>query len=179
MCTLPRIDWPTNFHRLGTYFIGMESPLLFIGFGSLLIGAARFMRTYAFTAPLWSTTRTWGMLYLFVALWIMSIWGYDDYFDRLAARKSHFGRMIHMAVWSFIFFAAASGSIWHGLRYDDSTTKGFGLTFLGINLYTKFFECCWGWSKPVFFAILAGTFAVIGKYAEDVWNLRLQQLGYA
>ena len=78
-----------------------------------------------------------------------------------------------MLIWSLVFFVAAGVSIWHGLRFDDSTTKGFGLTFLGINLYTKFFECFWGWSKPVFFAVLAGTFAVMGRYAEDVWNMRM------
>lgn len=75
-----------------------------------------------------------------------------------------------------VFFIAAGGSIWHGLRYDDSTTKGFGLAFLGINLYTKLFEFGWGWSKPLFFAILAGTFALVGRYAEDVWNMRLAAL---
>ena len=63
-------------------------------------------------------------------------------------------------------------SIWHGLRFDDSTTKGFGLTFLGINLYTKFFEYFWGWYKPFFFSVLAGTLAVLGKYAENVWNMQ-------
>lgn len=78
-----------------------------------------------------------------------------------------------MFLWSFIFFLAAGTSIWHGLRFDDSTTKGFGLAFLGINLYTKFFECFWGWSKPLFFAVLAGTFAVVGRYAENMWNMRL------
>jgi hypothetical protein len=72
-----------------------------------------------------------------------------------------------------IFLIAAGVSIWHGLRYDDSTTKGFGLTFLGLNLYTKFFEWGWGWSKPLFFAVLSGSLAVVGRYAENVWNMKV------
>lgn len=139
----------------------MDLPLLFIGFGSSIIGAARLMRSYAITAPLWSTTRTWGMLYLFVSLWIMSIWGYDDYFESSNSRWA-ISRTTRMFLWSAIFFVAAGASVWHGLRLDDSTTKGFGLTFLGINLYTKFFEYFWGWYKPLFFGVLAATFAVLG-----------------
>jgi hypothetical protein len=77
-----------------------------------------------------------------------------------------------MFLWSVIFFIAAGVSLWHGLRFDDSTTKGFGLTFIGINLYTKFFEYFWGWYKPLSFAVLAGTFAIVGRHAEDVWNMR-------
>lgn len=150
----------------------MELPLLFTGFGSSLIGAAPLMRSYAITAPLWSTTQIWGLLYFFVSLWIMSIWGYDGYIDE-SPRSRSLSRRTRMFLWSLVFFVAAGGSTWHGLRYDDSTTKGFGLTFLGINLYTKYFEWGWGLSKPLFFAVLAGTFAVVGRYAEDVWNMRV------
>jgi hypothetical protein len=150
----------------------MEIPLLFTGFGSSLIGAAYLMRSYAITTPLWSTTRIWGMLYFFISLWIMSIFGSDGYFDE-STRERYLPRWARRFLWSLVFFLAAGGGIWHGLRYDDSTTKGFGLTFLSINLYTKFFEWGWGYSKPIFFAILAGSFAVVGRYAENVWNLHV------
>lgn len=153
----------------------MESPIKFILCGSSLIGSARLMRLYAVTEPLWSTTRIWGLLYFFVSLWIMSIWGYDDYFEG-DARKRALSPKARMFIWSLAFFAASAGSIWHGLRYDDSTTKGFGIAFLGINLYTKFCECFWGWSKPVFFGILAGSFAVMGRYAENIWNVSLETM---
>lgn len=150
----------------------MDIPILFTCFGSSLIGGAYLMRSYAITAPLSSTTRIWGMLYFFISLWIMSIFGSDGYFDE-PTRDSFLSRQARKILWSFIFFLAAGGGIWHGLRYDDSTTKGFGLTFLSINLYTKFFEWGWGYSKPIFFAVLAGSFAVVGRYAENVWNMRV------
>jgi hypothetical protein len=110
-----------------------------------------------------------------VSLWILSVWGYDDFFEDSSGRVLS-SRKLRMFLWSVVFSVAAGVSIWHGLRYDDSISKGFGLTFLGINLYTKYFEFFWGWSKPVFFAILAGSFAVVGKYAENVWNMQLEAL---
>jgi hypothetical protein len=162
--------------RSGTYWLYMSLPALFTIFGSFLIGTARVMRSYTVTAPLWSTTRIWGLLYFFLSLWNMSIFGADGYFVTFGHRGTRFSQKFRVFLWSVVFFVAAGGSIWHGLRYDDSTTKGFGLTFLGINLYTKLFEFGWGWSKPLFFSILAGTFAVIGRYAEDVWNLQVTAL---
>jgi len=153
----------------------MESPFLFIAFGSFLLGAAKLMQSHPITEPLWLTTRIWGLLYAFISLWILSIWGYDDYFES-TTRSTFFTRKIRMFLWSVIFFIATGVCVWHGLRFDDSTTKGFGLTFLGINLYTKYFECFWGYSKAVFFAVLAGSFAVVGKYAENVWNLQVDAL---
>lgn len=157
------------------YWLQMEVPLLFTCFGSSIIGTAVLMRSYAITAPLWSTTRIWGLLYFFISLWIMSIWGDDGYFHKFSRRR-YTSWKVRKFVWSIVFLVAAGGSIGHGLRYDDSTTKGFGITFLGINLYTKFFELGWGLPKPLFFAALAGTFAVAGRYAEDVWNMRLRAL---
>lgn len=159
----------------GFYWIDVESPFIFILLGSSLIGVARLMRLYPITEPLWATTRIWGLLYFFVPLWILSIYGSDDYFETSSNRLAISARA-RMFLWSLVFFSAAAGSVWHGLRYDDSTTKGFGLTFVGINLYTKFFECFWGWSKPVFFGILAGSFAVMGRYAENVWNVSLESM---
>lgn len=157
------------------YWLYVESPLLFVGMGSFLVGVAHLMQSHEFTAPLSSTTRIWGLLYFFIALWILSIGGYDDYMNK-SSRRFKLSERTRIALWSLLFAAAAAGSVVHGLRLDDSTTKGFGLTFLGINLYTKFFQICWKWPKSLFFAILAGSFALIGKYAENVWNMHLATL---
>jgi hypothetical protein len=155
----------------GTYAIAIQSPTIFIGLGSLLVGVARLMRSYALTRPLWSTTRTWGLLYVFISLWILSIWGHDRYMAEMMRTARLEGRL----TWSVLFFLAAGASTWHGLRWDDGVTKGFGLTFLGINLYTKYFETFWGRSKALVFAGLAGSLALVGWFAEDVWNIRARR----
>lgn len=155
---------------MGTYTLYIQSPSLFIALGSTLIIVANFMRDHSMTIPLWSTTRIWGLIYVFLALWILSLHGYDEYFK---LETNFLTPRIRMALWSVVFFGTACVAILHGLRYDDSTTKGFGLTFLGINLFTKFFEYAWGYSKSIVFAILAVVFALAGRYAEDIWNLQL------
>ncbi|KAH8588933.1 hypothetical protein B0O99DRAFT_600316 [Bisporella sp. PMI_857] len=162
----------------GAYYLGMSYPFRFVFFGLSIIGLAYLMAGFELTSPLWSTTRIWGLLYFFIALWILSIFGNDDLFsdsNHTTYRGRGHGRLF---IWSLMFFGAASVSMWHGLRYADGTTKGFGLTFLGINLYTKFFELFWDqWYKPLFFAVLAGTLAIIGRYAELVWNLQIVSSG--
>ncbi|KAJ8115678.1 hypothetical protein ONZ43_g4614 [Nemania bipapillata] len=157
----------------GTYYLGMSYPLRFVLFGAALITVSGFMRDYILITPLWSTTRTWGMLYSFIALWMLSLFGNDEIRGgKFGAAEGGLGKM---ALWSIVFLCAATTAIWHGLRYGDSTTKGFGLTFLGINLYTKFFEFCWSaWYKSAFFAILAISLAAMGRYAESV-NIALNE----
>jgi hypothetical protein len=53
-------------------------------------------------------------------------------------------------------------------------TRGFGLTFIFINLYTRFFEYFWeGTHKAIFFAILALSFWYLGSRAEKIWHLNV------
>ncbi len=52
-----------------------------------------------------------------------------------------------------LLFAVAAGvCIFISLKTDDGMLRGFGLTFLAINLYTRFFEFFWnGMHKVLFF----------------------------
>ncbi|KAI0424042.1 hypothetical protein F5Y09DRAFT_163108 [Xylaria sp. FL1042] len=150
----------------GTYYLGMNHPLRFVLFGAALIVISGFMRDGSLAGAFWSSTRTWGMLYSFIALWMLSVFGNDKLRGEDYVVSGGSGKL---AFWSIAFLCAAVMAIWHGLRYGDSTTKGFGLTFLGINLYTKFFEFCWSkWYKPVFFGVLAFSLGLVGRYAESV-----------
>ena len=70
------------------------------------------------------------------------------------------------------FGLAAIGAIVYGLKQDDYTSRSFGITFLFINLYTRFFEYFWNeLHKAIFFIILAASFWLIGWKAEKIWNL--------
>jgi hypothetical protein len=152
----------------GAYYLGMAYPLRFVLFGAALTAACLLMPSRPKFAPFFGVTRVMGLLYLFIALWILSIWGnYQGY--ESWHRATHF-ELFH---WSIYFAAAAIVAIVLGLKNDDSVLRGFGLTFLGINLYTRFFEFFWdGLHKAIFFAILALTFWLIGSHAESIWNLR-------
>lgn len=151
----------------GAYYLGMNYPLRFVLFGGLLTACALSLETHPLGQRFFRSTLVMGLLYLFIALWIMSIFGnYGDF--------PSWGRVkqIELFHWSILFAAVAGWAIYYGLRHDNDITKGFGLTFLGLNLYTRFFELFWNnLHKAVFFALLAASFWYIGGKAETIWNL--------
>jgi hypothetical protein len=74
--------------------------------------------------------------------------------------------------WSLLFGAAALTTIFFGLKYDDTISRGFGITFLFINLYTKYFEYFWNsFHKAIFFGLLGISFWYLGSRAEKIWLL--------
>jgi hypothetical protein len=155
----------------GAYFLGMNYPARFIIFGGLivavsfLIGRSKFMHVS-------KSTYIMGLLNLFLALWIMSIWG--NYGDMTTW---HEVSVAERFIWSLLFGLAAIGSIIWGLKNDDGIARGFGITFLFINLYTKYFEYFWKVShKAIFFALLAASFWFIGRYSEKAFNALKEKL---
>ena len=85
-------------------------------------------------------------------------------------------RQIKLLHWSLLFVLAAIGAIYYGLKQDDQVSRGFGITFLFINLYTKYFEYFWDAThKAVFFVILGVSFWFLGWRAEKIWNLEFMQ----
>jgi MFS family permease len=145
----------------GAYFLGMNYPLRFVIFGAALtlLGMAGLL-------PMSPQTKVVGLLYLFIALWIMSIFG--NYGDMNAW---HGVRQYRFLPWALAFGAVAVAAIWYGLKRDDGVLRGFGLTFLFINLYTRFFEYFWdSMHKAIFFAVLALSFWFIGSRAERIWH---------
>lgn len=151
----------------GAYYLGMNFPLRFVLIGALfLLGcslAARLGKGKLFL----KSTRVMGYLYLFIALWIMSIFGnYGDMSSWYDVRQYE---LLH---WSVLFGAAALGAIYYGIRHDDGVSRGFGITFLFLNLYTRFFEYFWDLThKAIFFAVLALSFWALGTRAEKIWNV--------
>jgi hypothetical protein len=108
-----------------------------------------------------------GLLYLFIALWILSIFG--NYGE---IRSWSSARQIELFHWGVLFAFASIAAIAYGLKRDDYTSRAFGITFLFINLYTKFFEYFWDAThKTIFFLILAVSFWLLGTRAERIWNL--------
>jgi hypothetical protein len=151
----------------GAYYLGMNFPLRFVLFGiAITLGSALFSFRQSrqdFLKP----TRVMGLLYLFIALWIMSIFG--NYGDMHSWYKVKQFELVH---WAVLFGAAAVAAIFHGIKCDDGMTRGFGLVFLFINLYTRFFEYFWNsLHKAIFFAVLAASFWYIGTRAERIWNI--------
>ncbi len=154
----------------GAYYLGMNYPLRFVLFGSVLIACGSYVfNQWQARREFLDSTKAVGLLYLFIALWIMSIFG--NYTDSDLWRSA---KQIELFHWSVLFAVAAIAAIYHGVKYDDGMTRGFGLTFIFINLYTRFFEYFWeGTHKAIFFALLALSFWYLGSRAEKIWQLAL------
>ena len=151
----------------GAYFLGMNYPLRFVLFGIVLTAASFAFPAGQIRKDFLRPTRAMGLTYLFIALWILSIFGnYGDMHEWKEVKQ------IELFHWSLLFGIAAIASIFHGIKEDDAMTRGFGITFLFINLYTRFFEYFWNnIHKAIFFAVLAITFWYLGSRAEKIWNL--------
>ena len=151
----------------GAYYLGMNFPLRFVLFGLILTIISLFFKSNKRLSFFYKVTTKMGLLYLFIALWILSIFGnYGDW------SRWYDAKQIELFHWSLLFGLVAVGAIFYGLKKDESIYRGFGITFLFINLYTRYFEYFWNSvHKAIFFLILAVSFWFIGSKAEKIWNL--------
>lgn len=149
------------------YFLGLNYPLRFTLFGLVLTALALLWRNNKKFSQFFGTTYIGGMTYLFVSLWLLSIFG-----NYGSIEEWYSIRQIGLFYWALISAAACILSILAGLKFRDDVAREFGITFLFLNLYTRYFEYFWdSWHKALFFCVLAASFWFIGKRAEKIWNL--------
>jgi hypothetical protein len=151
----------------GYYFLGMNYPLRFVLFGAVLVAASFILKRQKWFYLFGDLTYIVGMLYLFVSLWIISIFGNYANMDTWWPVKQ-----ITIFYWGIIVAVIILGFLFYGLKNNDTVAREFGITFLIILIYTKYFEYFWtNTNKPLFFAILAVSFWLIGRKAEKIWNV--------
>lgn len=157
----------------GAYYLGMNYPLRFTLFGGALVLFALLSGRFVPLFPFYRSTLVMGLLYLFISLWILSIFGnYGDMKSWLEVKQAR------LFLWSLLFALTGLAAIIYGLKTHDAITRGFGVVFLLINLYTRFFEYFWNpLHKAIFFAILGGSFWYLGNYAEKMWHATERLLG--
>ncbi|XXD10785.1 DUF2157 domain-containing protein [Klebsiella sp. R445] len=149
----------------GAYWLGMSYPLRFVLFSGVMLALCWLLRHWLQQRRLLTVSKAMGLTWLFIALWILSIFGYHDP-DRWYSISQ-----AQRLPWALLFGMAAGICIYISLKTEDAMLRGFGLTFLGINLYTRFFEYFWeSMHKVVFFLILAVSLAMLGRYAEKIWH---------
>jgi len=143
-------------------FLGMNYPVRYVVFGALLLlfsfGLLRF-RQIAFAQRI---TYIIGLSVFFTALWAVSVFGNFNSIERW--EHVH---QLQIVIYSF-FLAIASGlSFYLGIRFNDTAARDFGVLFLIINLYTRYFEYFWDtMNKGIFFLVLAVTFGLLGRWLE-------------
>ncbi len=155
-----------------SYFIGMSKPLNFVFFGIILLLMSYIIKFKKIEKLqiFFKTLLNMGLLYLFVALWLLSIFGHTY--------NSYETLEFEILIWSIIFAILSFSSFIIGLKYDNYTLKSYGITFFLIMLYTKYFEYFWtDTNKFIFFVILALSFYLLGAKAERIYLLLEQKLG--
>jgi hypothetical protein len=149
------------------YFAGMNYPLRFVLFGLVVTLLSLLLRNYKKFGIFYETSYICGMVYLFVSLWLLSVFGNFGTIEEWAVVKQ-----ISLFYWAIISAVACGISILVGLKFRDDIAREFGITFLFLNLYTRYFEYFWDtWHKALFFCVLAASFWVIGRRAEKIWNV--------
>ena len=99
-----------------------------------------------------------GLLYFNLSLWFLSLdfYGYE-YQDTQGATL----------LWVILFTVGGIAQIVTGARLKDSRFTGFGIVFLGIDLYTRFYEYFWDdMSRAAFFTV-AGIIAMALAYVFE------------
>ncbi len=143
-------------------FMGMNYPLRYTVFGLLILGISFLqgqVKQISFAANITYLT---GLFIFFTGLWGVSIFGN---YNTLEGWQQV--RQIHVLAYSIIFGVAAALSFYLGVRYKDEMARDFGVLFLLINLYTRYFEYFWdAMNKGIFFLVLAITFGFLGWWLE-------------
>jgi len=153
------------------YVIGVQFPAIQLIVGLLLVFVGlyhiekvrsreddfRFMfgRTYEWT----------GLLFIYLSLWIMSIWGFTF-------KESYWINPKVSELWiANIFYLAASlGALFYGAVNEDKMFFNFGLTFLIIDSYTLFFSHVWSTVGSAVGSLILGTmFIVTGYVLRGLW----------
>jgi len=132
------------------------------------IGANFMIMTKSKAQTIKQAIKAWqneGLLYLFLALWVMFIFGNDS---RFWSSKP----LYELFVWVPLFAAVAVWAIWLGMKKDSGVLRGYGLVFLLINIYTRFFEHFWDeLHMALFFGILSLSLWLLGSKAEKIWQV--------
>jgi len=156
-------------HELGKdnyLFIGMNFPMRFTILGAFILIITYFIKKSEKLKPFVQPTYWSGLIIFFLALWFLTIFGnYSSYSKWLEIRQ------YYLWWYSLILLFASFGAILLGIKKEDSLLKNIGITFIFLNLYTRYFEYFWDeLHKAIFFGIIAVSFWLIGKKAEKIWD---------
>ena len=140
----------------GAYFLSIQDPramsavaLAAVGFGywhEHKLETSRLRQCLGFG----HLYLIFGLLYLNLSLWILSL-------DFYSARRQ-------LLAWVLVFTCAGIAQVVAGARLKDSRYTGFGIVFLGIDLYTRFYEHFWDAMSRAAFFTLAGIAALALAY---------------
>ena len=149
----------------GAYFLGLNYPIRFVLISPLIILIGYFHKKFNFSIPesFIRTYYSFGLLFLNLSLWILSIFGNQGSLDNWGFSSNNTELLFFSILWGIvdvIIFVIGS-------KFKDKMFVGYAITFIMLNLYTRYFEYFWDeMYKSLFFIILGAMSIIIGLYFE-------------
>lgn len=144
------------------YWIGASRPIIqaLVGFILILIGyiTETKLKNDDEIKEKFAQTYNWvGLLTVFIALWIMSFWGFDFSYE-----SHHTATSAELWTANILFIISCLGSMYYGAKNEHKIFFNYGLTFLIIETYTLFCSRLWdklpfALSSLIFGLLLIGT----------------------
>jgi hypothetical protein len=149
----------------GAYYLGLNYPMRFALISPIIILIGYFHKKLDLSVPesFIRTYYSFGLLFVNLSLWILSIFGYQGGLGNWGFSSNNIELLFFSIVWltvnAIIFLI--------GAKFQDKMFVGYAVTFIILNLYTRYFEYFWDkMYKSLFFIVLGGISIIIGLYFE-------------
>ncbi|OAN11243.1 hypothetical protein A3K86_19995 [Photobacterium jeanii] len=160
----------TYLSDFGDYFLGLNHPIRLTIVGAAIAVFGLYCPKQPKIRDFTDSTQFIGLLFFLFGFWLLSIFGNHSDFIEWSKIKQ-----IDLVHWAILSITACFAILYLGIHHANSLCRSFGITFLLINLYTRFFEYFWDTAhKTIFFAVLAFSFWLLGSRAEKLWRLGQQ-----
>lgn len=148
------------------YFLGMNFVVRFFLYSLVFTGCTYAVRKVKILRPFYLLTFYYGLCLCFTALWAVSVCGNCGTWE--AWNKI---TQIHFWPWALLSTGLSALAAYMGMKKNWLLLQNFGISFLLLNIYTRYFEYCWRDNyKSLFFLVMALSFWFIGRGAEKIWN---------
>lgn len=150
----------------GAYWLGMDWPLRYLALAAVMLGAGWWQSTIGRGrwAPFGRVYLHFGLLSGNLALWFLSLFGsYTDGHVRWHGTESE--RLIFTVFWALVCWGCMAVAARTGLRL----LRGWGLTFLVIDVYTFYFQFVVANSSSLWFLhmlLVGGSLLALGANME-------------
>ncbi|MGM0472240.1 MAG: hypothetical protein ACQEQI_08175 [Bacillota bacterium] len=155
----------TGYSTWGIYSLGLNYPLRFALVSPLviLIGYLHQYLELAVPKSFIKTYYSFGLLFTNLSLWILSIIGTGGEVISTEIGSNSLELLLFSILWGVVNIVV----FMIGTKFKIKMFVGYAVTFLILNLYTRYFEYFWDkMYKSLFFIILGGISVFIGLYCE-------------
>lgn len=162
------------------YVIGVQFPAVQLIVGLLLVFVGLYhiekvhSREDRFQYGFGRMYESAGLIFIYLSLWIMSIWG-------MTFTQQYWIDPKASEIWiaNILFLGASLGALFYGARTEDRLFFNYGLTFLLIDTYTLFFSHVWSTAGSAAGSLALGVLMIGTGYAlRRLWlNGRLFRRG--